>query len=88
MQNQRPPSDDLQKGEVDPHTIVPESIIEHHLSVAQMSAPPTFKVWWVDTEDKDHRQKISADTEAAARSAIYAMANCKYIVSCSKIEYR
>lgn len=80
MTNQRPPSDDLQKGENDPHTTFED------LKVQQPSISQTFKVWWTDTEGADHHQKVDADSIADARKSIESLENCNYIVSCEKIE--
>lgn len=80
MTNQRPPSDDLQKGETDPHTTIDE------LKVQKPAITQTFKVWWTDKEGSDHHQKVDADSVDAARKVIENIENCNYIVSCEKIE--
>ena len=62
MTNQRPPSDDLQKGETDPHTTFED------LKVQKPASTQTFKIWWTDTEGSDHHQKVDADSMYAAQA--------------------
>jgi hypothetical protein len=86
MTNQRPPTDDLQKGEHDLDVTLPNKNHESPEENFQTSAPPTFRVWWVDSEGSDRETRLTADNEDKARSNISSLENFVYIVSCTKID--
>lgn len=86
MTNQRPPTDDLQKGEHDLDVTLPENRHETPEKTFQTSAPPTFRIWWVDSEGIDRESRLTADNEDNARRNITSLGNFAYIVSCTKVD--
>lgn len=85
MNNQRPPSDDLQKGEHDLYTAPFQPIRKIDLETGPSSIPANYNVWWVDSEGNDRQTKISAESHSKSIEIVRGFENCKYVVVSEKV---